>query len=217
MYIPKGFRKKTKKGDLEKLLSQRYNALHVEHGVKNDRRDLVTFDNSLKILKKNGYDRHFMSWECFDLFIGYFEGKVGCGDIVEQMLQSYGEWFNMAIRRVKDRLFCYTNPRNIKWDEGSCQYFVDGDLEFDSLCSLKLSNFDLIGRWVNLESFDHEFVKFFYGREFEDLPSPIRKDNPKFYLPKENVVKPIGRGYGSKFSIATFDKEISRGVRKIKV
>lgn len=220
MKIPESFKAKVKKEDLEKLLSRKsYTLIDIEHGVKNEREDCLHFDESFEILKDKGYDRHLMPRECFSLLIDYFEERKKDPVLAGKMLQSYGEWFDMAVQVWKDRLFCYTMPRNIKWDKATYEYFIDGpDLDFKAVTCFDISGFPN-GEFVKLESFSDSFVKFFYGRKFKELPEEIKKSTPKFFLPNPSYacVRPIGRGFGNKFCIGTFSDDASRGIRKKKV
>jgi hypothetical protein len=196
------------------------------------------FEESLKRLRKAGYDRHPRPDEAFGLIIDHLEGKLD-GDlekIASNMLATTDNWLNMAIERKGDVLVCYVEPKNIKWfygryivDEEWHKYVVDEDVRSNLKYSHK-KEFDISGirsgGWVDLERFSPDFVKYFYTREFDDLPEQMKTGDLKarvFLSRSNNGLYPVSRGaainenfaYSIVSSILMFQNEgrHSQGVR----
>jgi len=192
------------------------NNIIIEPGVKEK---WVTFDKSLKRLKKLGYERHLRPWESFGLLIDYLENnleKKELKDLGRDMLESSGEWLSMAVKTYNNKLVCYIDPENIKFEPENNVYLVGKDIRYSDK-----KEFDITGipleKWISIEDFDDDFAKFFYTRTFKDLPEDMRKTvaGLEFILPTERYIHPIRRGSGiNKFSIVIFgDSCTSRGVK----
>ncbi len=165
----------------------------------NDNKKLLfTYDKSLERIKAAGHERHALPSEAFSFLIANLENKLTAGQkaIAIDMLDSWGEWLGMAWKRKLDKVICYSNPENLKWD-GS-KYAIDGkklicssENEFPLAQNIPDSN------WVDLSTFDAGLVQFLYSRQFAQLPKEMRDGDKKaqMYLPPENTLWPLGRGF----------------------
>jgi len=230
MKVPKIFiPEKNLEKSLEKLISKKqafpeeqhvFEYASIDGTVKNwykDKKLKKPFDRGLEILRKAGYERHILPWEYAQIMISHFECKLqgNFASIAENMLDSFGEWFSIAVRRKGDKLYCFIDPENVRWDEYGKKYTIDKN--FNSRCMKIL---DITGipsqEWVSLKQFNDDFVKFFYTRKFKDLPVEMQKEYASgVYLPPDHELWPIGRGDGTGLSICGYvSNRASRGVRE---
>ena len=185
---------------------------------ENGEKKLFTYDASLERIKAiNSANRHPYPSEAFGLIIDGLEGKLSsdCLKVYNDMMTNYGEWFSMAFERKGNELHAYLDPENLKWD-GSIYKVVGNKLKYSVKEVFDLSGIDS-EKWIGLNTFQGDFVKFMYGRKFEDLPGKMKEGNQRaqVYLPSENTIWPVGRG-GYWFDIVgcSYYVRASRWVRK---
>lgn len=226
MKIPKIFiPEKDLEANLNKMLSEKpvllkhhevdFDKLKIDCEVKTTR--YLTFDSSLRTLKKEGYDRHLYPWEVFDLLINRLENKLNqkLGYTAQTILASDGEWLNVAVERKGKKLVCYVNPENLKWNQNLHKYIYDGNLEYDYKKELSIGDVPSYD-WVGLKSFNDEFSIFFYNRELKDMSEEIQKKSA-VYFPGDSVIWPIARGSGHGLYICGYvDHRVCRGVKQYK-
>lgn len=182
---------------------------------------LLSFDKSLERLKTRGYEHHLYPWEYFKIIIDHLEDKVyrDLNRIAEDIINYGNEWVNMIVQRKNDKLFCFANPKNIRYHSDEYAYVSDKELEFDCRTS---KEFDVKGlpsnAFVELDQFSNDFVEYFYTRQFKHLPEEMRggRYKAKFFLPPNDYsLHPIQGGMGdSKFSIINLTWGYSRGCVK---
>lgn len=226
MKLPKIFMpEKNLEKNLEKLLSKKrlvheeqyvFEHIRLDGGFKNWYRDhnlKKPFDEGLKSLRKEGYERHILTWEYSQIIISHYECKLSekFDSVVKNIIHSFGEWFSMALRREGNRLYCFVNPENIGWNRYTKTYNTGDDFN-----SSYVEILDVTGipseEWVNLEHFNDDFVKFFTTRKFKDLPAEMQNG---VYLPPEGMLWPVGRSDGGDFSICGYVHDrVSRGVKE---
>lgn len=190
------------------------NPVYIEFGAKDQ--CLYFFDEGLVSLKEKGYERYPYPWEIFKLIIEYFENKIP--NIhrrieIEEALDC-GEWFSMAFERKKNKLICYLDPENIRWDNNTGGYVTDFVLNYNDKKEFNVDNIPS-EQWVDLKSFDNNFVEYFYTRKFEGLPERI-KHEAKVFLPPDGTLWPIGRGRKKTMSISCDSNRASRGIFTIR-
>ncbi len=192
--------------------------LEIEPGVK---KVWFSYEESLERLRQAGYERHLHPWESFELINLYLENELpkNLNRMVNDFSKSYGEWFNIAIKRKNNKIICYTDPQNIKLENDV--YIINKKISPKLEYTAK-QEFDVTGipslEWTKLEKFNNDFIKFFYNRNFEQLPDQIRKGEytANVILPPEGVLWPASRGdnrYGTFLNIWSQTKT-SRGIRK---
>lgn len=204
-------------------------ATYQEKKTSNEK-SLFTFDTSLARLKAAGYDRHPTPSEHFSLVMAYLEGKLAdpksdveraYQQVAKDMLDGPGEWLSMAMKREKEILFCYANPHNLKWDEPSNEYVIDGErIEFDSVKTFDVKNFPSKTP-VNLEDVPDDVLIFYlYGRGFDDFPERARKGDlqGQLTLPSKGTLCPVSCSAPWRLYIdgRYGHFRASRGVREIK-
>src|SRR3989338_3517432 len=79
---------------------------------------LVTFDESLKLLRKAGYQRHLRPAEAFRFLAEGLEEKLTPEQktVHDDMLTSHGEWMSLAMERQGDKLITYLDPEGLVWN-----------------------------------------------------------------------------------------------------
>ncbi len=196
------------------------NPAYIEFGARDQY--LYFFDEGLASLKARGYERYPYSWEIFKLIIDYLENTLKdpvtgyWSNIHKQVEESLdcGEWFNMAFERKKDKLICYLDPEGIRWDNNTGGYVTDFVLNYRDKKEFNVDSLPF-GQWVDLKSFDNNFVEYFYTRKFEDLPERI-KHEAQVFLPLDGALWPIGRGRKKTMSISCNSNRAARGIFMIK-
>lgn len=195
-----------------------FDSLEIEPGARigyNDKKHYISFDKSLKRLRKAGYKRHLYPWESFELIISHFEGKLNerLDTVTKNILESDGEWFSMAFEKKKDKLICYIDPENLRWNKYEERYVTDETLKYGYKEELMIGKIPS-QTWVDLKEFDDYFVSLFCNRKFKDLPIEMQ-EKAHIYLPPDGVLWPVGRGTGTGLYICGHVSErISRGVRE---
>lgn len=179
-----------------------------------------TFDGSLKRLRDKNYQRHLRPWEYFELLTRYYDGSLPeeIQFAIEQMREDYGEWFSMAFEKKDDKLVCYIDPENLKFDKTKGIYVINKKFRYSSSKEFKIKNISS-KHWIPVTKFSDEFIEYFYNRPLEDMPEYITVARNQFliYLPPEDAIMPVSRSYGrySQFSMGCFNKiSQSRGVRE---
>ncbi|MBM3200739.1 hypothetical protein FJZ53_07405 [Candidatus Woesearchaeota archaeon] len=227
MKIPKTFvPEKCLEKNVEELLSKcltvpktheiDLNRLEIEPGARtkySDRKNYTSFDKSMKILKKAGYERHLYPWESFELLIKYLEGKLDwrLNAIASDIRASEGNWFSMAVKREDEILICYNDPKNIRLSRYGEKYVVDGELKYTCKEELAIGNIPS-QTWIKLQSFNNDFIRFFYNRSFKELPAKIREE-PAIYLPPNDLLWPLAGGDRGLSICGYVPERVSRGVR----
>jgi len=180
------------------------------------------FDQGLALLKEKDYERYPYSWEIFEPIIGYLENTLNdpvtghpsnLHKQVEDALDC-GEWFSMAFERKKDKLICYLDPQNIRWDNNTGKYVTDLVLSCSDKKEFNINSLPS-KQWVDLKFFNNDFVEYFYTRKFEDLPERI-KCEAQVVLPPDGDLQPIGRGRKKTMSISCDSNRAVRGAFTIK-
>ncbi len=199
-----------------------YNDLEWEYG----RCATSHYDESLRRIDsvriKNAHNsyRHPYPWEMFGLIFDGLEGKLS-GNwkyLYSDIMKSPGGWFCMAFERRGHELHAYSDPENLKFN-GSIYEAVGGKLRYS-----KKEVFDIKGiasqSLKKLNTFPEEFVKYMYGRKFDELPNGMMEGSRiKVSLPQEGEILPVGRGcFDGRFDIygCSFNLRSSRWVREIK-
>lgn len=186
-----------------------------------------SFDESLKCLREKGYERHLYPWESFELMSQCLEDEFQDASRLGQiLLDSCGEWLNIAVKRVGNKLICYVDPENIKLDDNNLIYVIDKEIS-PKLEYATEREFDVSGipslEWISLKVFNDDFIKIFYNRNLKDLPPQMREGQhrARVYLPPDGILRPVSRGNLSQSSLATrfylntySDYATSRGVCK---
>ncbi|MBM3199803.1 hypothetical protein FJZ53_02610 [Candidatus Woesearchaeota archaeon] len=216
--------------DIDRLLSNKKKfyqpySTSLDNLIVSDQLSVETiyFDESLRKIQEAGFERHLLPWESFTIILGYIDGKIKneFHAAAKDMASSFGctEWLSMAVKRDRDVLVCYANPKNLVWDDSSKIYKPDGILSFDPALSTEISIKGVPSEeWVDLKRLSEDFVKYFYTRKFEELPDEINSndDYAQIFLPAEGGIWPVGRGANwLKYSLSTSTclKRISRGVK----
>lgn len=161
----------------------------------NNKKQLLTYDQSLARLKTAGFQRHLRPAEAFGLLADGLEGKLSkeLQAVSQDMLSSYGEWLSLAVERKKDALVCYLDPQGLEWN-GSV-YVKKSDF-----ASAEKQEFSIVGipsqSWTDIARFYDTVVRFLYGRSFKELPQEMQTGNRRAqaYLPPDGTVWPVGRG-----------------------
>ncbi len=154
---------------------------------------LYSFDESLKALRKRGYERHPRPAEVFDLICRSLEGRLQPEQqaVVDDMQNSSSEWLSLAMKQKGDKLHCYFDPENIKWDGRG--YFSDKDFK----CSLeKVYDIQSLSGFVSIKEVNKvspELVEILWSRPYAILPEEIRKDGYSPF-PPNGKIRPAGRG-----------------------
>ncbi len=175
---------------------------------------LYSFDESLKALRKRGYERHPRPAEVFDLICRSLEGRLQPEQqaVVDDMLNSHGEWLSLAMKKEGDKLHCYFDPENIKWDGRG--YLADKDFK----CSLeKVYDIQSLSGWVSIKELNKvspELVEILWSRPYAILPEEIRKDGYSPF-PPNGKMWPVGRYYYNNwyYLVSSCYDRASRGVR----
>ncbi|MBM3199806.1 hypothetical protein FJZ53_02625 [Candidatus Woesearchaeota archaeon] len=193
------------------------NRLKIEEGIRighSNKKLYTTFDQSLSILKKAGYERHLYPWEHFEIVIQHLEGKLDgqLYNLARDLRSSNGCWLNMAIKRSGDMLLCYDNPKNMEWRKYKKKYVNCSTQKNTNVLSL---NGVSSQEWVKLKSFDNEFVSFFCNRNFEELPQKMQEESA-IYLPPEGVLWPISMSDGGLSICGYVTYRMCRGVKERK-
>lgn len=227
--VPLRLTKGRKKKILEELLRKPFSedaAVHAdaifknikfEQGAPYDGKDkkLFTYDASLAALRKRKFQRHPYPAEVMSFLIAYYEKKLPqhLAVVAEDMLASYGEWFNLATKRQGDTLLCYEDPKNLIWNERKGLYVPKGKLQYE-----RLQKFSIPGlpssETVELQNVDPQLQRYFYSREWKDLPSEMKTDST-IWLPEDGQLWPVGRGiFNVRFIVICYDYNFraSRGV-----
>ncbi len=178
---------------------------------------LFTYDNSLERIKqKNPLARHARPSEAFGLIIDCLENKVSDEKLLkvkEDMLKSYGEWLSCAFERQGNTLIVYLDPTGINWN-GS-EYIKTENFKFSDKKEFDITGIDS-QKWTDLNKFSDEFIKYLYGKTFNDLPAEMKEGNKKaqVYLPPDEKFWPVtSSDYGISCSIDAFSYNgASRGV-----
>jgi len=148
--------------------------------------EIIYYNESLEMLKKNGYDRHLRPWEALGLITEYYSGNLK-GKLrkrAKNLIRSWGEWLSIAVERKGNYLICYMDPENIT-NVNNKGFVPDGNyLDCSAKYKLKIGNLPS-KKWLSFESFNDDFCEFFYTRKFEDLPKKVRK-RAEIILPPEN-------------------------------
>ena len=195
-----------------------YQGLVFEHPVPYDQagenKVLFIYNQSLERVKAAGFQRHPRPVEAFGLLAESLEGKL-TGDLKEvadNMLQSHGEWLSLAVERRGDVLIAQVDPEGLAWKK-------DEYVKTKKFACTEQREFDVTGKpsgsWIDLKEFNEDFVRFMYGRRFEDLPVAMREGDKRarVALPSEGKVRPVGRVVFYRFYVYYYDVA-SRGVRE---
>lgn len=187
--------------------------------------DVFYFDTSLKMLRSRGFERHARPQEVFNVLIERIENPDGANiDLVTNLSYNVPEWMSLAVRKTGNILECALDPENLVWNEQNKTYEIQGEnlqhygriKSFDIAKSI-IESYDIeLNKFVPLLYFKNDFVEFFYGRKFNELPLEVQKSG-LIYLSSaiEGKWWPVGHqnGYGLN---ADFNLRASRGVREEK-
>ena len=189
-----------------------------EKAVDNGKeKNFYTFDASLRVLRKRGYERHPRPAEAFGLICNGLEGRLQPEQqtVADNMLNGYEEWLSMALLREGNLLYCYLDPENLRWDEKEWKYVVQGG-------KLKHAGEEVysIGSMrggvpiKDMNEINPLLVEKLWSRHYAILPEEIRQKT-WLYLPPENVLWPVDHSnYDGRYHIGThFYSRASRGVR----
>lgn len=154
---------------------------------------LYTFDDSLRALRKCGYERHPRPAEAFDLICRSLEGRLQPEEqvVVDDMMKGHGEWLSMAMERKGNLLYCYLDPENLFWNGRG--YSVAGKkLKY---CGKKVYGIQSLSGWVcikDVNKVNPEFIEMLLSRHYAILPDTIRRLSVIKLGLKEGIW-PIGR------------------------
>lgn len=208
---------------LEQKITDSYRELNFEEKAKyfdsyRNEKQLFTYDVSEEIIKqKNPKARHARPQEAFGLIIHCLEDKIHDEKLLkvkEDMLKSQGEWLSCAFERQGNKLIVYLDPTGIKWNGN--EYIKTENFKFT-----EKKEFDITGinsqSWTDLNKFSDEFVKYIYGRKFNELPQEMKEEGKRarVYLSPDGKFWPIYRGgCNNDYGIATciYYSWASRGV-----
>ncbi len=175
-----------------------------------------TFDESLKALRKRGYERHPRPAEACDLICRSLEGRLQPEQqvIADDMLNNYEEWLSLAMQRKENQLHCYLDPENIFWDSTTRTYNVRGGKLKHS--GEKVYDIPPVYDWFGIKKIHEvspELVEILWSRPYAILPENIRL-RTVIHLPPSGNIWPIGRDYFGYFDIyCVYYYIASRGVR----
>lgn len=192
-----------------------FNYFDIEPNIKYE---WFGFDNSLKRLRKSGYERHLYPGEYFELVTGYMEERLEnkLATICERLLATRGDWFSLAVKRENNNLTFYTDPKNLKWDAEACKYVTEDKLEYKIKLEFDASGLPPDG-WVDLKELDDKLVKFLYNRKFEDLPPKMKDYELKIFFINDKSIWPLARADEHKmfclYTGCTWGRP-SRGIRQ---
>lgn len=179
---------------------------------ENNDKCIFNFQDSLDDLMQRGYARHQRPNEVFSLLCVYLEGELSVKNIAQDMLNSYGEWFSLAMRYQNNILHCYIDP-SFEYDRKCMRYNLK-NYSSERFFSLPyLDKYSFIIKEVNV--LNPSLVEFLWSRPFDQLPLDIR-NNAYLYLLDDEHIWPVGRSYGSyRYGVNCYDfvNWASRGVR----
>ncbi len=176
---------------------------------------LVTYDESLRLLREAGYERHLRPAEAFTLLVEGLEGRLTAeqNKVHDDMLASSGEWLSLAWKRVDDDLITYCDPEGLVWNEN--RYFKRFDFNSTETKVFNVKGMKS-GQYLDLKECNPELVQYLYGRQFSDLPPQMKtgSDRGQLYLSAEGIVRPVGRcGFDGGFYVgSSFGSRSARGV-----
>jgi len=157
------------------------------------------FNDSLSSLKQRGYSsysRHLRPDEEFGILIDAIENPNSrYKSISEDMLSGYGEWLSLAFLRQGDILHCYLDPENLVWN-GSIYVIQNPPLRHSGERTFNTAGVES-EKWIDLNKFPDELVKFLYSRSFDQLPDVMKSGDKRaqLWIPKDGEIRPCGRGY----------------------
>lgn len=197
--------------NLEDYSESYKNVVFEEHALRqNQNSDKCTFSfqDSLDSLIKRGYSRHPRPNEAFSLLCAYLEGDLSIKNIAEDMLNSHGEWFSLAMKYQNNIFHCYIDP---------IFEIVDNGYNLKN-CSIEkvfaLSSLD--GYHLSIEevnALNPLLVEFLWSRSFDKLPLGIC-NNAYLYLSNDEQIWPAGPGgYDIRYFVDGYYDRASRGVR----
>ncbi|MDP3640698.1 MAG: hypothetical protein Q8R53_05900 [Nanoarchaeota archaeon] len=175
-----------------------YNDITFEQKASYNNKDkqLLTYDQSLARLQAAGHKRHPRPAEAFSLLIASLEEKLSLEQkaVADDMLASCGEWLSAAAQRKGDTLTVYFDPQGLVWDGSR---YIERNFLFSEKRDFSLAAGILSNQFVDLSRFSPELVTALYSRLFQQLPQPFREGNRRaqVYLPPDNQIRPVGRGY----------------------
>ncbi len=176
-----------------------------------------TFDDSLRRLRKAGYDRHPRPQEIFSLTRDFLHNRLNenFAQVAKNLLFGSGEWSSMAMKREGNLLYCCLDPENLGWDKD--RYVVRGR----KLKGVETKVFD-VGNILSrtpfgLDALPDELVQYITGWSLQNLPSFMHERFWKFRflvtLPIEGDWSPVGKVNLDYMHVPAIDM-ISRGVKE---
>ncbi len=181
---------------------------------KEEEKRLYTFDASLRALRERGYERHPRPAEAFDLICRGLEGRLQPEQqvVADDRVDNNGEWLSMAVLREGNLLHCYLDPENLRWN-GNDYVVQGGKLKHAGEEVYSVSS---LCEWVPIKETNEinpALVEKLWSRHYAILPEEVRQ-NAWLYLPPENVLWPVSRGFANQYIIsAYYNFKASRGVR----
>ena len=154
----------------------------------------MSYNVSLKRLKKAGYERHASPSEALSLIYGGVEGKLSerLETIYKDMMWNCGEWLSMAMERDGDKLIAYLHPEDLPESglTGDSNGFGYADKREFNIKGLESE------KWMRIREMEDFFIRTVYGREYRDLPYIVRNgsaliDAAQIMLPPDGCLLPV--------------------------
>lgn len=190
-------------------------AFHNDGG----RKEIYTFDKSLSRLRTAGFTRHPRPQEVFSLLIADLEGRLTPEQkaIADDMLKSFGEWLGLALERNGDIITVYLDPEGLVWNN-STEKYDQQNFQFISRRDFHIDRRIESERWIDLDQFSDDVVKYLSTRPFAQLPEKMKRGDlqVQLYLPLDGTIWPVSRGLfecpSYEFNCYIYNYGASRGV-----
>jgi hypothetical protein len=182
--------------------------------------DTYFFQNSLRELRKKGYDRHLFSSEYFSILLANLENRLYDKEkqIAENILSGLDEWVNLAMFRTGDKLICLQGIDNrIIYTQRKKRFEWAGLRESASVRKeYNIKEIPSLER-IDLDIFSDNLIKFLYGRTYEEMPEQIKtgERNSWIEIPKPDALTVMYRTF---YSLSCWDVEnASRGIKNAEI
>jgi hypothetical protein len=180
---------------------------------------LMTYKNSLKRLSDKGYERHLYPNEAFAvIYKGLEEPEGPYGKIAQDMLEGWGEWTNIAMKRKGNTLSIATDPENILWTSVGYRIKDNQEIQCKNRETYTINGNERYTIITTLEETDHTLVRKLWGTDAKTIIEHATKfgnspDSIGLWVFDDNIWRPVVRG-GSGLAFDSVNaRGTSRGVR----